>query len=207
MYFLVISAVLSLFCHHCFSCYKTKSRLHTPISTVVRTEVICALTILLAFFSAIVYDPRSLDSGTCLNSKPLAHFTVDHAALLNKLSTLGILDKAHGWFADYLSNRTQVVEFQGVTSTPEAIFVGVPQGSILGPLLFIQHITDSPEVVSECSILMYTDDTVLYCSSSKASVIQDKLIADLSKIEHWLSFNSLFIKVTKTEAMLFETAP
>ena len=90
-----------------------------------------------------------------------------------------------------------------MTSTPEAISVGVPQGSILGPLLFILHINNLPEVVSECNILMYADDTVIYCLSSKASVIQGKLIANLSKIEQWLSFNSLFINVTKTEALLF----
>ena len=54
---------------------------------------------------------------------------------------------------------------------------------------------------------MYADDTVLYCSSSQASVIQDKLNAELSKIDYWLSFNSLFVNVTKTEAMLFRTAP
>ena len=64
------------------------------------------------------------------------------------------MDTEHGWFTDYLSNRTQVVEFQGVTSAPEAISVGVSQGSILGPLLFILHINDLPEVVSECNILM-----------------------------------------------------
>ena len=124
--------------------------------------------------------------------------TVDHAVLLDKLSNLGILDKEHGWFTDYQSNRTQVVEFQGVTSALEAVSTGVPQGSILGPLLFILHINDLPEVVSDCNILMYADDT---------SVIQDKLNAELSKIDHWLFFNSLFVNVTKTEAMLFGTAP
>ena len=90
-----------------------------------------------------------------------------------------------------------------MTSASEAVSTGVPQGSILGPLLFILHINDLPEVVSDCNILMYADDTVLYCSSSQASVIQDKLNAELSKIDHWLSFNSLFVNVTKTEAMLF----
>ena len=147
-------------------------------------------------------------TGTVFIDLRKAFDTVDHAVLLDKLSNLGIVaDKEHGWFMDYLSNRTQVVEFQGVTSTPEAISVGVPQGSILRPLLFILHINDLPVVVSECNILMYADDTVLYYSSSKASIIQDKLIANLSKIEHWLSFNSLFINVSKTEAMLFRTAP
>ena len=118
--------------------------------------------------------------------------TVDHAILLVKLSNLGIVDKEHGLFTDYLSNRTQVVEFQGVISNPEAISAGVPQGSVLGPLLFILHINDLLEVVSDCNILMYAGDTVLHCSSSQASVIQQKLNAQLSKIEHWLSFNSLF---------------
>ena len=94
---------------------------------------------------------------------------MDHAVLLNELSNLWIVDKEHGWFTDYLSNCTQIVEFQGVTSTPEAISLGVPQGSILSPLLFILH-NDFPEVVSECNILKYADDIVLYCSSSKASV-------------------------------------
>ena len=94
-----------------------------------------------------------------------------------------------------------------MTSTSEAISVGVPQGSILGPLLFILHINDLPKIVSECNILMYADDTILYCSSSKASIIHDKLIADLSKIQHLLSFNSLLINVSKSKAMLFETAP
>ena len=116
-----------------------------------------------------------------------------NTVLLDKLSNLGILDKEHGWFTDYLSNRTQVVEFQGVTSASEAVSTGVPQGSILGPLLFILHINDLPEVVSDCNILMYADDTVLYCSSSQASVIQDKLNAELCKIDHWLYFNSLLM--------------
>ena len=108
---------------------------------------------------------------------------MDHAVLLNKLSNLWIVDKEHGWFTDYLSNCTQIVEFQGVTSTPEAISLGVPQGSILSPLLFILH-NDFPEVVSECNILKY--DT-----------------AHPPK-PLWLSFNSLFIYVTKTYAMLLE---
>ena len=89
---------------------------------------------------------------------------MDHAVLLDKISNLGILDKGHGWFTDYLSNRTQVVGFQGVTSASVVVSTGVPQGSILGPLLFILHINDLPEVVSDCNILMYADDTVLYLS-------------------------------------------
>ena len=78
---------------------------------------------------------RNMDQGQLTGAVFIdlrkAFDTVDHAVLLDKLSNLGILDKEHGWFTDYLSNRTQVVEFQGVTSASEAVSTGVPQGSIL----------------------------------------------------------------------------
>ena len=132
--------------------------------------------------------------------------TVDHGVLLDKLSAMEVIGPEHKWFTDYLRNRTQVVEFHGVTSNPEGVSVGVPHGSILGPLLFILHVNDLTEAASECSILMYADDTVLFCSSSQASTIEMKLNEELFKIERWLFSNSLFINVTKTEAMLFGTA-
>jgi len=68
-------------------------------------------------------------------------------------------------------------------------------------------VNDLPEAVSECSILMYADDTVLFYSSSQVSTIEMKLNEELIKIEHWLFSNSLFNNVKKTEAMLFGTAP
>ena len=107
--------------------------------------------------------------------------TVDHGLLLDKLTTVGVSGPEHEWFTDYLRNRTQVVEFHGVNSNPEGVSIGVPQGSILGPLLFILHVNDLPEVVSECSILMYADDTVLFYSSSQVSTIEMKLNEELLK--------------------------
>ena len=151
--------------------------------------------ILLILSITLHYALWSLTKKLLVNDKIKASCSTNtlpkhYAVLLDKLSNLGILDKEHGWFMDYLSNRTQVVEFQGVASASEAVSTGVPQGSILGPLLFILHINDLPEVVSDCNILMYADDTVLYCSSSQASVIQDKLNAELSKIDHWLAVDT-----------------
>ena len=80
--------------------------------------------------------------------------TVNHNLLLQKLSYMGVLDKELAWFKDYLHDRTQVLDFQGVSSDPEPISIGVPQGSILGPLLFILHVNDLPNVVNRCSMLM-----------------------------------------------------
>ena len=80
--------------------------------------------------------------------------TVNHNLLLQKLSYMGVLDKELAWFKDYLHDRTQVLDFQGVSSDPEPISIGVLQGSILGPSLFILHVNDLPNVVNRCSILM-----------------------------------------------------
>ena len=132
--------------------------------------------------------------------------TVNHDVLLDKLTEIGVLGHERDWFSHYLMNRTQSVEFQGVTSCPVGISVGVPQGSILGPLLFLLHVNDLPGMTSECSILMYADDTVLFCSSPQAFLIANKLNNELREIERWLFDNSLFINKTKTEAMLFGTA-
>ena len=80
--------------------------------------------------------------------------TVNHNLLLQKLSYMGVLDKELAWFKDYLHDRTQVLDFQGVSSDPEPISIGVLQGSILGPSLFILHVNDLPNVVNRCSMLM-----------------------------------------------------
>ena len=80
--------------------------------------------------------------------------TVNHNLLLQKLSYMGVLDKELAWFKDYLHDRTQVLDFQGVSSDPEPISIGVLQGSILGPSLFILHANDLPDVVNRCSMLM-----------------------------------------------------
>ena len=131
--------------------------------------------------------------------------SIDHSVLLHKLSVLGILDREHKWFENYLSARTQVVRFQGVLSESEPIVTGVPQGSILGPLLFVIHVNDLPDIVRHCSILMYADDTVLFFSGVSASIIEDKLNAELELVGSWLVDNSLFLNITKTESVLFGT--
>ena len=105
-----------------------------------------------------------------------------------------------------LETTYRIVEFQGVSSAPEPVSVGVPQGSTLGPLLFILHLNDLPSAVVECSILMYADDTVVFFAAPEVSTIQATLVKELQAIECWLHLNSLFIYKTKTEAMLFGTS-
>ena len=89
-------------------------------------------------------------------------------------------------------------DFQSITS-------GVPQGSILGPLLFILLVNDLPSTVVHCSLLMYADDTVLFYSAKDVNVIEEKLNENLGLIGNWLRKNSLFINKEKTECLLFGT--
>ena len=83
-----------------------------------------------------------------------------HTGLLHKLYNIGIRGNLLLWFEDYLSNRTQRVVLQGVSSSWGNINAGVPQGSVLGPLLFLIYINDLPKVV-ESSVRLFADDTTL----------------------------------------------
>ena len=104
---------------------------------------------------------------------------------------------------NYLPNRTLIVELQGVSSAAELVSVGVPQESILGPLLFILNLNNYPSAVVECNVLMNANDTVVFFLAPEVSVIQATLVKELQAIECWFHSNHLFINITKTEAMQF----
>ena len=90
--------------------------------------------------------------------------TLDHTILLEKLRYYGIRGVAHKLMLNYLSHRYQYVEYNGVQSSSQHINTGVPQGSILGPLLFSFYINDLPLVSPVFRMLMYADDTTLFCN-------------------------------------------
>ena len=125
-------------------------------------------------------------TGAVFSDFRKAFDTVNHDLLLQKLSYMGVLDKKLAWFKDYLHDRTQVLDFQGVSSDLEPISIGVPQGSILGLLLFMLHVNDLLNVVNRCSMLMYADDTVLFYPASKVDALQERLNEELKAIECWL---------------------
>ena len=150
---------------------------------------------------------RNIDLGLMIGAIFLdlrkAFDTVDHSTLLGKLFTIGVTDQEQNWFDNYLSGRSQVVGFNGVVSDGEPVTIGVPQESILGPLLFILYVNDLPDVICKCSILMYADDTVLFCSGLDVTKIENKLNDEWNLIGRWLRDNGLFLNVAKTEPMLF----
>ena len=113
--------------------------------------------------------------------------TVDHSILLDKLRLNGLDQHACEWFQNYLSDRVQCTVVNGVESSPQRIKCGVPQGSNLGPLLFMIYINDLPNCLNNCDVSLYADDTCIYYSSKTPVDIEYNLNDDLSHISHWLS--------------------
>ena len=91
--------------------------------------------------------------------------TVNHEVLLKKLNMYGFDDQSILWFKDYLSNRVQYAKVNSTISDSRITRCGVPQGSILGPLLFIIYINDLSKYITECHVNLYADDTALYTES------------------------------------------
>ena len=134
--------------------------------------------------------------------------TVGHSILLSKLPSYGILENELDWFTNYLFNRTQQVVSDKVLSDSRHITCGVPQGSILGPLLFLIHFNDFEDTLKRCQTIMFADDTVIFCSSKSSSQIEKYLNDDLKNVAKYLEANDLIINLNKgkTESMLFGTA-
>ena len=126
--------------------------------------------------------------------------TVDHDILLDKLRAIGV--SSIDWFSSYLSNRSRCVEVNGVKSDFLPISCGVPQGSILGPQLFLIYINDM-SISLNCSLSLYADDSALIFAHKDPSVISSRLSTELNNCRTWLVDNKLSLHVGKTESVLF----
>ena len=134
--------------------------------------------------------------------------TVEHSVLLSKLPFSGVTGNEPTWIESYLSGRFQYVYYDNVKSELQRIKFGVPQESILGPLLFLIQINDLIKKVNGCSVQMHADDTVIYTSHRDIKVNESTLSASMTVIKNWLDKTRLPItlKKGKTDCMLFGTA-
>ena len=128
--------------------------------------------------------------------------SLDHSILLHKLEYYGICNVEYCLLHSYLTNRFQYVEYEGIKSKRASITTGLPQGSILGPLLFLLYINDLPSVSNKFEMLMYANDTTLYCNLDQNST-SDSLSNELKSITNWLYANKLSLNIGKTKHMIY----
>ncbi len=129
--------------------------------------------------------------------------TINHGILMLKLQYYGIRGKALEWFESYLDQRRQYVSYLGINSPIRTIAYGVPQGSVLGPLLFILYSNDLPQALSHCKTILFADDTTIFKTGNNMEQIFEQVNADLHTLNDWFRANQLSVNPTKTKYILF----
>ena len=128
--------------------------------------------------------------------------TVNHSILLKKLNHYGIQSITNKWFESYLTNRQQFVSINGHNSDYSITKHGVPQGSVLGPLLFLIYINDLHTCIKNSRTFHFADDTNLLFTPSHSNFLR-KLNVDLKSLNHWLMANKISLNSSKTELIIF----
>ena len=128
---------------------------------------------------------------------------VDHSILLKKLEHYGIRGITLNWLKSYLNNRKQFVSVNGADSDTLEMKYGVPQGSILGPLLFLIYINDIPEIAKFANFILYADDANIIITAQTIEEIHDQLIGLINSLVKWVNANGLALNLKKTNYMIF----
>jgi hypothetical protein len=129
--------------------------------------------------------------------------SVNHNILIDRLRNLGFSDDCLAWFTNYFSDRFQCVKSEGLLSSPLAVSMGVPQGSILGPTLFSVYINDVALAAGDSLIHLYADDTILYTAGPSLDIVLKNLQESFNNIQHSLRSLQLLLNSTKTKCMFF----
>ena len=149
-----------------------------------------------------------LVTGMILIDLQKAFDKINHDILLKKLSIIGFSDHTVKWFQSYLSNRQFMVNLENSFSEVSSISCSVPQGSILGHLLFLIYVNDSPVAV-KCDLFLYADDTCLVFQNKNVKYIEKQLNEDFANMCDWFADNKLSIHFgeDKTKSILFASKP
>ena len=131
--------------------------------------------------------------------------TVNHTISCNKFKYYGLHPHTNLWLNSYLSNRSQTCKVNVLVSDNAKISCGVPQGSILGPLLFLLYINDLQEVLQVTNCKLYADDTVLYASDEDELIAHGNVQLDLNRVVNWCMLNKITMNINRTKNVIFGT--
>ena len=143
--------------------------------------------------------------GVCIDLRK-AFDTVDHSILLKKLQFYGIRGVPLNWLKSYLCNRKQFVLYNGTASDMMNVKCGVPQGSILGPLLFLLYINDLSNISELLKSILFADDTNIFASGKDLVQLQNNINSELCNLVKWFKVNKLSLNISKTNFIVFSSS-
>ena len=130
--------------------------------------------------------------------------TINHDILLRKLQYYGVRGTTLAWFRSYLDQRRQYVSYLGTQSNTMVMSFGVPQGSVLGPLLFILYSNDTPNSLIHCKTILFADDTTVYIAGDNQQALYDQVNTDLKNLTDWFRANQLSVNPSKPNISYFQ---
>lgn len=161
----------------------------------------------LALFDMVENITESIDqgnytAGVFIDLKK-AFDTINHNILLKKLYHYGIRGVSLAWLKSYITNRKQYVTYNNFESSKLDVLCGVPQGSILGPMLFILYINDLSNISNNIKFILFADDTNIFCTGKDQMEVQNIFNTELKILSNWFVANKLSLNVQKTKYIVF----
>ena len=201
----VLSKILERHVSDCLLYYLNENKLLHKTQSGFRSQHSCETALTHMIDSWLEALDHGQMVGLVLVDFKKAFDLVDHKILLQKLEMYGIKDETLQWFTSYLTERRQQVKVNNSISSFKPVSCGVPQGSILGPLLFLIFINDLPLYTINVLTDLYADDTTLYFIHSSQDIIEQNLQIALNELQTWCRNNGMVLNSAKTKVMFVTT--